>query len=139
MFGPRQSPSSQYAAVVPLFVTAIGNGEAVTIEGDGEQSRDFTYVSNVVDASISAAHAPGASGQIFNVSSGSPATVNALADAIGEIVGRPVERRFAPPRTGDIRDSWADVAAARAVLGFEPRIDLAEGLRRTARALVDGV
>ena len=93
VFGPRQSPVSQYAAVVPLFVTAIGQGEPITVEGDGEQSRDFTYVSNVVDASIRAAEAEGASGRIFNVSSGSPATVNQLADAIGRTVGKPVERR----------------------------------------------
>jgi len=136
VFGPRQSPLSQYAAVVPLFVTAVGRGEPVTIEGDGEQSRDFTYVSNVVDASISAAEAEGASGRIFNVSSGSPATVNQLAEAIGRIVGKPVERNFAPPRTGDIRDSWADIAAARDALGFEPRIDLDEGLRRTVEYLL---
>jgi nucleoside-diphosphate-sugar epimerase len=136
VFGPRQSPLSQYAAVVPLFITAIGRGEPITIEGDGEQSRDFTYVANVVDASISAAEADGASGRIFNVSSGSPATVNQLADAIGRIAGKPVERSFAPPRTGDIRDSWADIGAARDVLGYESRIDLDEGLRRTVEYLL---
>jgi len=136
VFGPRQSPVSQYAAVVPLFVTAIGRGEPVTIEGDGEQSRDFTYVANVVDASISAAEADGASGSIFNVSSGSPATVNTLADAIGRIVGKPVERQFAPQRTGDIRDSWADIGAAREILGYEPRSDLDEGLRLTVEYLL---
>jgi UDP-glucose 4-epimerase len=136
VFGPRQSPVSQYAAVVPLFVTAIGRGEPVTIEGDGEQSRDFTYVSNVVDASLGAAGAPGASGRIFNVSSGSPATVNELADAIGEIVGKPVERRFVPPRTGDIRASWADIGAARETLGYEPRVELRDGLRLTVEYLL---
>ena len=136
VFGPRQSPVSQYAAVVPLFVTAIGRGEPVTIEGDGEQSRDFTYVANVVDASISAAEADGASGSIFNVSSGAPATVNQLAGAIGRIAGKPVEMLFAPPRTGDIRDSWADIAAAREVLAYEPRIDLDEGLRLTVEYLL---
>jgi len=136
VFGPRQSPHSQYAAVVPLFVTAIGTGEPVTIEGDGEQSRDFTYVANVVDATISAAGATGASGRIFNVSAGSPATVNALADTIGRIVGKPVEREFAPARTGDIRDSWADVAAARDALGYEPRVGLEDGLRATADFLL---
>jgi UDP-N-acetylglucosamine/UDP-N-acetyl-alpha-D-glucosaminouronate 4-epimerase len=136
VFGPRQSPLSQYAAVVPLFVTAIGQGEPITIEGDGEQSRDFTYVTNVVDASIRAAEAEGASGHIFNVSSGSPATVNQLADAIGRIAGKQVARQFAPPRTGDIRDSWADIGAAREALGFEPRIDLDEGLRLTVEHLL---
>jgi UDP-N-acetylglucosamine/UDP-N-acetyl-alpha-D-glucosaminouronate 4-epimerase len=136
VFGPRQSPFSQYAAVVPRFVTAVGSEEPITIEGDGEQSRDFTYVSNVVDASISAARANDASGRIFNVSSGSPATVNQLADMIGRIVGKPVEKTFAPPRTGDIRESWADISAARDTLGFEPRIELDEGLRRTIEYLL---
>jgi UDP-glucose 4-epimerase len=136
VFGPRQSPSSQYAAVVPLFVTAIGRGEPIRIDGDGEQSRDFTYVSNVVDATVRAAAAEGASGRIFNVSSGAPATVNALADAIGRTVGKPVQRTFAPPRAGDIRDSWADIAAARETLGYEPHVDLDEGLRRTVEYLL---
>jgi UDP-glucose 4-epimerase len=136
VFGPRQSPFSQYAAVIPLFVTAIGNDEPITVEGDGEQSRDFTYVSNVVDAAIRAAEARGASGRIFNVSSGSPATVNQVADAIARTVGKPVERRFAPTRTGDIRDSWAAIDAAKEVLGFEPHTDLDEGLRLTVEYLL---
>jgi UDP-N-acetylglucosamine/UDP-N-acetyl-alpha-D-glucosaminouronate 4-epimerase len=136
VFGPRQSPSSQYAAVIPLFVTAIAAGRPVAIHGDGEQSRDFTYVDNVVDATIRAASAEGASGRAFNVAGGSPATVNHVADTIGAILGRPVEKRFEPPRAGDIRDSWADLAAARATLGFEPSVSLEEGLRRTANALL---
>ncbi len=135
VFGPRQSPSSQYAAVVPLFVTAIAAGEPITIFGDGEQSRDFTYVGNVVDATARAADASGASGRMFNIASAAPATVNRVAELIGEIVGRPVERRHLPPRTGDIRDSWADISAAREVLGWEPEVSLEEGLRRTAADL----
>jgi UDP-N-acetylglucosamine/UDP-N-acetyl-alpha-D-glucosaminouronate 4-epimerase len=131
VFGPWQSPFSQYAAVVPLFVTAIAAGESVTIHGDGEQSRDFTYVSNVVDATLRAAAAPGASGSIFNVAAGMPASVNELADRIGQILEKPVERTHAPPRAGDIRDSWADIRAARDVLGYEPAVSLEEGLRRT--------
>ncbi len=138
VFGPRQSPLSQYAAVVPLFVTTIAAGERITIHGDGEQSRDFTYVGNVIDATIRAAEAEGASGRIFNVAAGSPASVNAVADAIGTILERPVERRFAPPRPGDIRDSWADISAARAVLGYEPKVELEEGLRLTVEALLAG-
>src|SRR6266849_4803952 len=101
VFGPRQSPLSQYAAVVPLFITAIAEGRPITIEGDGEQSRDFTYVSNVVDATIRAADAPGANGRIFNVAAGTPASVNAVAATIARILERPVERRDAPPRPGD--------------------------------------
>jgi UDP-glucose 4-epimerase len=135
VFGPRQSPFSQYAAMVPLFLTAIARGEPITIDGDGEQSRDFTYVANVVDATLRAADVPGANGRIFNVSGGQPATVNAVADTIGRILGKPVERRHGPPRAGDIRASWADVGAARETLGWEPRIGLEEGLRRTAETL----
>jgi nucleoside-diphosphate-sugar epimerase len=136
VFGPRQSPFSQYAAVIPLFVTAIAAGEPITIYGDGEQRRDFTYVANVVDATIRAAEAEGASGRIFNVAASAPATVNEVATAIGEVLERPVEKTFAPPRVGDIRDSWADISAAREVLGWEPTVGLEDGLRRTIDALV---
>ncbi len=136
VFGPRQSPSSQYAAVVPLFITAIAAGRPVTIHGDGEQSRDFTYVDNVVAATIAAAHAAGASGRAFNVAGGDPASVNRVADTIGEILGQSFEKHFTPSRPGDIRDSWADLTASREVLGYEPSISLEDGLRRTAEALL---
>jgi nucleoside-diphosphate-sugar epimerase len=135
VFGPRQSPFSQYAAVVPRFVTSIEAGEPVEIHGDGEQSRDFTYVGNVVDATIRAGEASGASGEIFNVAAGLPASVNTIADTIGEILGKPVERRHVPRRAGDIRDSWADLTKSRRILGYEPAVDLREGLRRTIEAL----
>jgi UDP-glucose 4-epimerase len=136
VFGPRQSPFSQYAAVIPLFVTAIAAGEPILVYGDGEQRRDFTYVSNVVDGTIRAAEAAGANGRIFNVAASAPATVNEVAAAIGAVLGKPVEKTFAPPRVGDIRDSWADVSAAREVLGWEPTVDLKDGLRRTVETLV---
>jgi nucleoside-diphosphate-sugar epimerase len=136
VFGERQNPFSQYAAVVPLFISQIAAGEAIRIDGDGGQSRDFTYVSNVVDATIKAAHAEGANGRIFNVASSAPTTVDAVADEIGRILGKPVEKTFGPPRPGDIRDSWADVSAAREVLGWAPTVALDEGLRRTAEALL---
>jgi nucleoside-diphosphate-sugar epimerase len=136
VFGPRQDPRSQYAAVIPLFVTAIAAGEPVTIFDDGEQSRDFTYIDNVVAANLLAAEAPGASGRIFNVSAGAPASVNELAERIGQLLGKPVERTHLPPRPGDVRRSWADVSAAREVLGFEPSVSLEEGLRRTADFLL---
>ncbi len=135
VFGPRQSPHSQYAAVVPLFLTAIAHGEPVTIYGDGEQSRDFTYVANVVDATLRAADAAAANGRIFNVAAGQPASVNELADTIGRILGKPVEKVTAPPRPGDVRDSWADVTAARDALGYELSVPLEQGLRLTAEAL----
>jgi UDP-N-acetylglucosamine/UDP-N-acetyl-alpha-D-glucosaminouronate 4-epimerase len=136
VFGPRQSPYSQYAAVVPLFIAAIDAGEPITIYGDGEQSRDFTYVGNVVDATLLAADAPGASGRIFNVAAGSPASVNQLAETIGLILSKPVDKRYEAPRAGDIRNSWADISAAREVLGYEARVDLAAGLELTAEAIV---
>jgi UDP-glucose 4-epimerase len=138
VFGPRQDPRSQYAAVVPLFITAIAAGDPVTIFDDGEQSRDFTYVDNVVAANLLAADAEGASGRIFNISAGAPATVNQLADTIGGLLGKSVERAYLPPRPGDLRDSWADVSAARGVLGYQPSVSLEDGLRRTADFLLDG-
>jgi nucleoside-diphosphate-sugar epimerase len=135
VFGPRQSPFSQYAAVVPLFVTAISSGRPVQIHGDGEQSRDFTYVGNVVDATMLAGEQEGANGEIFNIAAGSPASVNQLADAIGSILGKPVEREHLPSRAGDIRDSWADLSKAERILGYRPAIGLEEGLRRTVESL----
>ena len=137
VFGPRQDPRSQYAAVVPLFITAIAAGQPVTIFDDGGQSRDFTYVENVVAANLQAADAENVSGRIFNVSGGAPATVNELADTIGRLLDRPVERQYLPARAGDLRDSWADVSAAREALGFEPTVSLEEGLQRTVEFLLE--
>ncbi|HSL66172.1 MAG TPA: SDR family oxidoreductase [Gaiellaceae bacterium] len=137
VFGPRQSPQSQYAAVVPLFITAIAAGEPITIFGDGEQSRDFTYVDNVVEANLRAAEAERANGRIFNVAAGSPRSVNQLAETVAGLLGKPVERRYGDPRPGDLRDSYADIGAAREVLGWEPEVAFEDGLRRTAEALLD--
>ena len=136
VFGPNQSPFSQYAAVVPRFLAAVAAGEPVTIYGDGRQSRDFTYVSNVVDATLRAADVADANARIFNVAAGSPASVDELATLVGETLGLPVERLNEPPRAGDIRDSWADVTAARTVLGYEPSVPLVDGLKLTAEALL---
>ncbi|MGH3050867.1 MAG: NAD-dependent epimerase/dehydratase family protein [Gaiellaceae bacterium] len=135
VFGPRQSPHSQYAAVVPLFVTAVAERRPVTIYGDGEQSRDFTYVGNVVDATIRAGEANGASGRIFNVAAGAPGSVNLLADTIGRILELPVEKAYRDPRPGEIRNSWADVSAAAETLGYTPAVDLEQGLRETIEHL----
>jgi UDP-glucose 4-epimerase len=136
VFGPRQDPASQYAAAVPRFIAAVAAGEPVPIYGDGEQSRDFTYVANVVEANIRAADAGGASGAILNVATGTATSVNTLADAIGDVLGRPVEKRYLPPRPAEVRDSLADISDARRVLGYEPRIALEDGLRLTADALL---
>jgi UDP-glucose 4-epimerase len=131
VFGPRQSPHSQYAAVIPLFISAISEGRPVSIDGDGEQSRDFTYVDNVVDGTIRAGDADGINGRIFNIAGSAPATVNEVADLIGRILGKEVTREHRPSRAGDIRASWADNSAAREALGWESIVDLEEGLRRT--------
>jgi UDP-glucose 4-epimerase len=131
VFGPRQSPHSQYAAVIPLFIRAIAAGEPVFIDGDGEQSRDFTYVDNVVDGTIRAGHADSVNGRIFNIAGSAPVTVNHVADLIGQILGKEVRREHRPSRAGDIRASWADNTAAREALGWTSMIDLEEGLRRT--------
>jgi len=136
VFGPSQNPHSEYAAAVPLFITAVAAGEPVTIFGDGGQARDFTYVANVVEASLLAAEAEGANGRIFNVAAGAPRSVNELVETIGRLLSKPVEVRHAEPRPGDIRDSFADVTAAREILGWEPRIGFEEGLRLTAEALL---
>ena len=134
VFGPRQDPKSQYAAVVPRFLAAIDAGEPVPIHGDGTQSRDFTYVANVVEANVLAGEQEGAGGTVLNIATGRQASVNELADAIGAVLGKPVEKHYLPVRTGDVRDSWADVEEAKRVLGYETRIGLEEGLRLTAEA-----
>jgi UDP-glucose 4-epimerase len=138
VFGPRQDPTSQYAAVVPRFIRAIAAGQPVTVYGDGEQSRDFTYVDNVVAANLLAVDAADVSGQIVNVATGGSTTVNELADAIGRMLSRRVAKVFEPEREADVRDSWADVGEARRLLGYEPQVTLEEGLRRTSEFLLNG-
>jgi len=137
VFGPRQDPLSQYAAVVPRFIRAVAAGHAVTIFGDGEQSRDFTYVDNVVAANLLAADAPSVHGEIVNVATGSSVTVNALADTIGRLLDVPVEKAYEPEREADVRASWADLASAHQLLGYETQVELEEGLRRTMDFLLD--
>jgi len=135
VFGPNQDPRSQYAAVVPRFLTEAAAGRAVPIYGDGRQSRDFTYVANVVEATILAADAVDGSGAILNVATGRSVTVNELADAVGSVLGRSVEKDYREARTGDVSHSWADVGAAESVLGWRPRVTLEEGLRLTAERI----
>jgi nucleoside-diphosphate-sugar epimerase len=136
VFGPRQDPTSQYAAVVPRFIAAIDAGEPIPVYGDGEQSRDFTYVDNVVEANVRAAEVDGVSGSVLNVATGRQLTVNELADSIGEVLGKPVEREYLQPRAGDVRDSWADVGEAQRLLGWEPHVALEDGLRLAAEAFL---
>jgi len=131
VFGPRQDPASQYAAVVPIFITAVLEGRTARIYGDGEQSRDFTFIENVVQANIRAATAEGASGEVFNVGVGEAHTVNELFRAVRETAGADAGAEHAPPRPGDVRDSLADISKARELLGYEPSVGLREGLERT--------
>lgn len=132
VFGPRQDPASQYAAVIPLFITCVLGGKAPVIYGDGEQSRDFTYVANVVEANVMAAECDAGAGQVFNVACGESLTVNGLLAAVNRVLGTDISPRYEDPRPGDVRHSLADIARAREVLGYAPRVTFEEGLRRTA-------
>ena len=132
VFGPRQDLRSEYAAVIPRFIAAAFQGTAPVVFGDGEQTRDFTYVDNVVQANLLAMQAPAAAGNVFNVAYGASVTLNRLVQLIGEITGRELIAEYAPPRPGDARHSRADITRARTELGYEPEVDLGEGLRRTA-------
>jgi len=137
VFGPRQDPLSQYAAVVPRFIRAVSDGRTVTVYGDGEQSRDFTYVDNVVAANLLAADAARVQGETVNVATGGSVTVNELADTIGRLLPAAVEKTYEPEREADVRASWADLSEARRLLGYEPHVSLEEGLRRTIDFLRD--
>jgi nucleoside-diphosphate-sugar epimerase len=132
VFGPRQDPFSHYAAVIPLFITKILRGERPIVYGDGEQSRDFIFVENVVRANIEAAGSAASAGEVLNVASGDGLTVNGLLVAVNEILGTRLEAIHADARPGDIRHSTADVSKSRRVLGFEPPVSFLDGLRETA-------
>jgi nucleoside-diphosphate-sugar epimerase len=131
VFGPGQDPQSQYAAVIPNFITAVLEDQRPIIHGDGEQSRDFTYVDNAVDANLLAASAPGAAGQGFNIACGERTSLNEIVARIGMLSGGEVEAVHTDPRPGDVRHSLADISKAREILGYEPAVDFEEGLRRT--------
>jgi len=132
VFGPRQDPFSQYAAVIPLFITKILGGERPVVYGDGEQSRDFIFVENVVRANIEAAGSASAAGEVLNVACGDGMTVNSLLKAVNEVLGTKVEAVHADPRPGDIKHSTADVRKARRLMDFTPGVSFMEGLRETA-------
>jgi nucleoside-diphosphate-sugar epimerase len=131
VFGPRQDPGSPYSGVLSRFITALRDGCQPVVFGDGEQSRDFTYVSNVVDATLRAAEAPGVSGMVFNAGTGGRVTLNHTLALLAKMSGQPANPRYDPPRPGDIRDSQADISLARQKLGYAPAVDFEEGLRRT--------
>jgi UDP-glucose 4-epimerase len=134
VFGPAQNPQSEYAAVIPRFISTVLAGKPPTIYGDGEQSRDFIYVSNVVDINLLAATAPEVVGKVVNVGTGKKVTLNQLIAEIGRIVGRPICPVYEAVRSGDIRESLADISLLRATLGYEPAISFADGLALTVNA-----
>jgi UDP-glucose 4-epimerase len=131
VFGPRQDPLSQYAAVIPNFITALMNGAQPVVYGDGEQSRDFTYVGNVVDGNLLAMTADDVAGNSYNVAAGERTTLNELLGHIGALVGREPNARYEAPRLGDVKHSQADVSAAARDLGYSPSVSVQDGLRLT--------
>lgn len=130
VFGPRQDPRSEYAAVIPKFITALLAGEPPTIFGDGEQTRDFCYVDNVVQANLLAAKAD-IHGEVVNIACGARVSLNQLVELLNEEIGTRIAPRHGPPRPGDVRHSLADISVARKLLGYEPKFDLRAGLKKT--------
>jgi nucleoside-diphosphate-sugar epimerase len=132
IFGPRQDPNTQYSAFIPKFVVGIMDGQSLTIDGDGEQAKDFTYVSNVVEANLLALEAEGVSGEVFNVGCGQSTSVNEVVRHIRQIANAQGEISYGPSRTGDVPRSLADISRAREKLGYSPQVLLREGLERVA-------
>ncbi len=132
VFGPRQDPKSTYAAVIPRFITSVLSGEAPTIYGDGGQTRDFTFVDNVVQANLAACAAPKeACGKVFNIACGARVSLLDILEIVYGLAGKRVAPRFEPSRPGDVRDSLADISRARELLGYDPKVGFPEGLSRT--------
>jgi len=131
VFGPRQDPSSPYSGVLSLFITAMQKGTPPTVYGDGEHSRDFTFVENVVQANLRACEVPGIAGMVFNAGTGRRYTLNQTLGLLEKFAGRPARAKYLEPRQGDIRDSQADISLAREKLGYDPLVGFEEGLRRT--------
>ena len=131
VFGPRQDPSSPYSGVISVFATALLENRSPKIYGDGEQTRDFTYVANVVDGVLRACEATGASGQVINVATGGRISLNELFKEMKKIVGASVNPEYVEPRAGDVRDSQADIRKAKDILGYKPTVSFEDGLKRT--------
>jgi len=130
VFGPQQDPASQYAAAIPAFVTAILKDESPTIYGDGEQSRDFTYIDNVVDANLLAGRAKRTQGEVVNIACGQAVTVNEIIDMINNLLGKNVKSKYVAQRPGDVKHSLADITAAKNLIGFEPVVQFKDGLQK---------
>jgi nucleoside-diphosphate-sugar epimerase len=131
VFGPRQDPSSAYSGVISLFISALCEGRQPTILGDGGQTRDFTYVANVVDGVLRAALAPGVSGEVINVATSGRVSLNELFTTVRTLVNASVEPKYGPPRAGDVRDSQADITKAKRLLGYTPSVSFEDGLAHT--------
>jgi nucleoside-diphosphate-sugar epimerase len=131
VFGPRQDPTSQYSGVLARFMLALIENKSPVVYGDGEQSRDFTYIDNVVDETLRACDAPGASGLVFNGGTGDRITLNDVLRLLEKITGQKTQAQYQPPRPGDILHSQADISLARKILAYEPKVSFEEGLRRT--------
>jgi nucleoside-diphosphate-sugar epimerase len=138
VFGPRQDPGSPYSGVISLFATALIEGRQPNVFGDGEQTRDFTYVSNVVDGVLRACEAPMAAGEVINVATGGRVSINELLRTMNRIAGTNLTATYQPARMGDVRDSQADITKAKALLGYTPGVGLEEGLRHTLAWFRDG-
>jgi UDP-N-acetylglucosamine/UDP-N-acetyl-alpha-D-glucosaminouronate 4-epimerase len=136
VFGPRQNPESKYSAVIPRFLVQALAGEPLEVHGDGEQSRDFTYIDNVVQANVLAMTTPGVSGEVFNVACGTRHSLLAIADAIAGFLGRQLARNHVAARAGDVRHTQADIGKAERLLGYRPAVDFATGMRRTCEYFV---
>jgi nucleoside-diphosphate-sugar epimerase len=131
VFGPRQDATSQYSGVLALFIPAVLQGRRPTIHGDGLQSRDFTYVKNVVEANLLACTTPGVGGQVFNIACGDRITVNSMLQQINQITGKDISPIYGDPRAGDIKHSQADISRAQKLLDYQPKMSFQEGLRHT--------
>ena len=137
VFGPRQNPESKYSAVIPRFLAQALAGEPLEVHGDGEQSRDFTYIDNVVCGNLLAMETPGVSGQVFNIACGTRHSLLAIADAIADFLGRKLPRTHVASRAGDVRHTLADIGKAERLLGYRPAVDFATGMRRTCEYFVN--
>ena len=137
VFGPRQNPESKYSAVIPAFISMLVKDQPCTIDGDGSQSRDFTYVANVVDANLAACKAEGASGLAFNVACGEDYSVTDVAEGIKKILGKDIESLYGPRRPGDVMKTYADISLLKEILKVEPRVKFYDGLEKTVEWFVN--
>jgi nucleoside-diphosphate-sugar epimerase len=133
LFGPRQDPTSPYSAVLSIFIAALLRGQRPTVFGDGEQSRDFTYVDNAVEANLLACSSPAAVGEVINIATGQRQSLNRTLALLRELIGTDVQPIYGPPRTGDVLHAHADIARAGQLLGYEPKVSFEEGLRKTVQ------